>query len=67
MKIDNLGGVGGAGKVAKPKTGGDGSFSKLLDGADNEKQTAAVSGASKLAATNFIQMIDGIGTCFQNI
>jgi hypothetical protein len=59
MKVDGAGGVGGAGKVKKTGSSGDGSFGKMLDSIGGAEETHALTGTSRINAITFIQAIDG--------
>lgn len=59
MKIDGAGSIGGASKVKKTGSTGDGSFSKMLDSIGGETEVGAVGGVSRISAVNFIQALDG--------
>ncbi len=60
MKITGPGPVSNVAKSKSAgKSGGDGSFSKFLDSASNEKEVHNTSSITKINAVNFITSIDG--------
>lgn len=59
MKVNGPGQISNVSKSkGTSKSGGDGSFSKMLDSADNESEVQGVGGISKLSAINFIQEVN---------
>ena len=59
MKIDGTSAVGGAGKVKKTGSTGDGTFSKMLDGIGGDAEVGALTGTSRINPISFIQAIEG--------
>lgn len=62
MKISGPGAVSNVSKTkGAGKSGGDGSFSKMLDSVGEEKEISGTGGIGKINAVNFINSVDSDG------
>lgn len=61
MKVGGPGPVSGTSKAKGAKVSSDGSFSTFLDAAGETKEASGAGGISKLAAVNFVNMVEPDG------